>query len=174
MSDQNCSTHCFDPVSDKSARLLVLGSYPGVTSLTHKEYYAHPRNLFWDIMSELIQFDRGLDYRDRIAALQSAGIALWDVLYSCHRVGSLDSGIASSSIVVNDFETFFKNHHLIRIIVFNGAKAEQEFNRRVIPATAEMPGTPERVRLPSTSPAMASMTYGEKLQRWSLILDYLV
>lgn len=173
MNDQNACDHCFAPVSNSSARLLILGSYPGVTSLAQSQYYAHPRNMFWDIMSELIQFNRGLDYQKRISALQAAGIALWDVLYSCKRAGSLDAKIVSPSIVINDFENFFQIHPLIRTIVFNGAKAEQEFNKRVVPVAVQMIGSKQCLRVPSTSPAMASMSYREKVQRWRLILDHL-
>lgn len=167
------SSHCFAPLSLPTARLLILGSYPGVMSLEENEYYAHPRNVFWDIMSEIIGFDRSLVYLDRAAALQHAGIALWDVLYSCRRTGSLDSKIESISIVINDFESFFSEHPLIKAIVFNGGKAELEFRRRVIPAAAGQVGSKPLLRLPSTSPAMASMPYAQKLESWRVIKDFL-
>ena len=92
-------------------------------------------------MADIVGFERTLTYRQRTSILQQAGIALWDVLYSCRRPGSLDSKIETSSIVTNDFNTFFTNHPRIRIIFFNGAKAEQEFRKRVVPVMADLPGS---------------------------------
>ena len=173
MKKPSRADHCFAPLSASRARLLILGSYPGVRSLEQYQYYAHPRNVFWDILSEIVGFERSLEYQERAAALQQAGIALWDVLYSCKRIGSLDSSIEPASIVINDFDRFFLGHPLITVIVFNGAKAEQEFKKRVLPATADLIASKQLVRLPSTSPAMASMTYAKKLESWKVIKDYL-
>lgn len=174
MHKSKISNHCFAPLSLPTSRLLILGSYPGVRSLEEIQYYAHPRNVFWDIMSEVIGFDRKFRYLERAAALQHAGIALWDVLYSCKRSGSLDSKIESPSIVINDFDSFFSDHQMIKAIVFNGAKAEKEFRKRVIPAVADLVGSKQLLRLPSTSPAMASMDYAKKLESWRVIKDYLL
>ena len=174
MHRSQISNHCFAPLSLSTARLLILGSYPGVKSLEETQYYAHPRNVFWDIMSEMVGFDRDLAYLERAAALQHAGIALWDVLYSCKRSGSLDSKIESPSIVINDFISFFSDHQMIKAIVFNGVKAEQEFRKRVLPAAADLVGSKQLLRLPSTSPAMASMDYEKKLESWRVIKDYLL
>lgn len=173
MKKNRLADHCFAPLSDSAARLLILGSYPGVSSLEQSQYYAHPRNVFWDILSEIVGFERSLEYKERAATLQHAGIALWDVLYSCKRIGSLDSSIEPASIVINDFDTFFLGHPLIDVVVFNGAKAEQEFRKRVLPATADLVALKQFLRLPSTSPAMASITYAKKLESWKIIKDYL-
>lgn len=173
MKKPSRADHCFAPLSASTARLLILGSYPGVRSLEQSQYYAHPRNVFWDILSEIVGFKRSLKYQERAAALQQAGVALWDVLYSCKRIGSLDSSIEPGSIVINDFDTFFLDHPLIEVVIFNGAKAEQEFKKRVLPATAGLNDSKQLLRLPSTSPAMASMTYAKKLESWKVIEDYL-
>ena len=165
--------NCFAPLASPAAQLLILGSYPGVTSLEKRQYYAHPRNAFWDIIADIVGFERNLDYRQKASILKQAGIALWDVLYSCRRPGSLDSRIESSSIIINDFNTFFQNHPMIKVIVFNGAKAEQEFRKRVLPASTDRLGSKLLLRLPSTSPAMASLSYGQKLESWNVIADYL-
>src|ERR1700736_657566 len=81
----------FPPVVDDATRVLVLGSMPGEMSLRTQQYYAHPRNAFWCIMSELLRFDPCSDYQVRLRTLCSAGIGLWDALQACDRVGSLDS-----------------------------------------------------------------------------------
>ncbi len=164
---------CFAPLALPTAQLLILGSYPGITSLEKQEYYAHPRNVFWDIIAEIVGFKRTLEYRDRTLILQQAGIALWDVLLSCKRSGSLDAKIESSSITINDFNSFFKNHPMIRAIVFNGTRAEQEFKKRVVPISADLLVSKELLSMPSTSPAMASLSYRKKLERWSVVAEYL-
>ena len=169
--EQSTTPSCFAPASSPSARILILGSFPGVTSLEKQQYYAYPRNSFWSIILSLLDLSDSLTYDERIATLVERNIALWDVLYSCSRSGSLDSAIESGSIVVNDFTTFFKNHPLIKAIFFNGTKAEKEFNKNV--ASAVNISCNVFHTLPSTSPAMAAMTVDQKKEAWSIISNYL-
>jgi TDG/mug DNA glycosylase family protein len=154
--------YCFPPIEDSTARILMLGSMPGQESLRAVQYYAHPRNVFWRIMGELTGSSPEIPYDMRTRILKSAGIALWDVLASCKRPGSLDSDI--SSIVPNDFETFFLNHPHISHIYFNGAMAEKCYQKFVLPRLT--PRTSYYLRLPSTSPAHASLSYEQKLSAW--------
>ncbi len=63
---------------------------------------------------------RDLPYVERLAALAERRIALWDVLASCVRPGSLDSSILGSTAVLNDFSRFFRTHALIRTVFFEG------------------------------------------------------
>jgi len=79
----------FEPIEDAVSTVLILGSMPGKASLAAGEYYAHPRNVFWTIMGELVGAHPGLPYQDRLKILRCSGIALWDVLGSCVRPGSL-------------------------------------------------------------------------------------
>jgi double-stranded uracil-DNA glycosylase len=157
----------FEPIADISAKILILGSMPGVESLRAKQYYAHPRNLFWPILDKLLDTKADQPYEQRIKALKSAGIALWDVLESCIREGSLDSSIESGSLVPNDFKLFFSQHPNITHIFFNGAKAEACYQAHVLPNFN--PGPLQYQRLPSTSPANAAMSYEKKLQAWQAI-----
>ena len=53
---------------------------PGELSLKAGQYYAHPRNAFWRIMGELFGAAPSLPYQERVAILQSVGVALWDSL----------------------------------------------------------------------------------------------
>jgi len=159
----------FAPVSDGNATRLILGSMPGVASLRAGQYYAHPRNWFWRILGEILGLDPGLPYADRVGALVSSGIALWDVLKSCTRAGSLDAAIERDSIIPNDFAAFFARHPQVRRIYFNGSTAEQYFRRRVLPLLPAVALVYER--LPSTSPAHAAMSYEEKLAAWQVITD---
>ena len=158
--------HSFPPLSRADANVLILGSMPGRMSLQRKQYYAHPRNAFWPIVGELFGFDANLSYRQRRGALEQSRTAVWDVLKTCTRSTSLDSDIIESSIVTNDFNRFFSRHPDICLIVFNGAKAEQVFLRNVIPELDSPQRDIPRVRLPSTSPAHAAMSFDQKLRSW--------
>ncbi len=160
--------HGFPPVAHPDARLLILGSMPGEASLRAGEYYANERNAFWRIMGDLIGAGPALPYERRLACLAAAGVALWDVISTCERYGSLDSDIVNSSVCANDFLAFFAVHRRIERVFFNGGAAETSFRRHVLPQL-ESPGF-QMMRLPSTSPAHAARSYGEKLQAWSAIL----
>ena len=157
----------FAPIETADARILILGSMPGEASLRAGQYYAHPRNLFWRIMGELLDIDPSSPYGQRVQALKAARVALWDVLQSCRRKGSLDSHIDNESLVPNDFAAFFRHHTKINHVFFNGAKAEQCYRKHVHPAIEIE--TIEYLRLPSTSPANASISHERKLEAWRVI-----
>ena len=138
---------------------------PGAASLKAKQYYAHPQNGFWPIMGQLLGFDPSAPYRRRERALKAARIAVWDVLRSCVRPGSLDARIKLET--ANDFAAFFRAHPRLRHVFFNGAKAEASYRRHVqIPSG----GAIRYARLPSTSPAHASLSAARKLAAWRAIL----
>jgi TDG/mug DNA glycosylase family protein len=153
----------FPPISLPDARLLILGSMPGQASLAARQYYAHPRNAFWPIMGRLLGFDPAAAYADRATALRAAGIALWDVVHSCARPGSLDASIDRDSARINDFAAFFAAHPGISQVFFNGATAESLFRKAVLPSLA---APPDLLRLPSTSPAHAALSFERKLAAW--------
>jgi hypoxanthine-DNA glycosylase len=160
--------HSFPPIACATARVLILGSMPGVISLRESQYYAHPRNQFWRIVGELVGFDPAGPYEVRVASLSSADIALWDVLESCIRRNSLDSAIEPLSVVPNDFAALLAAHPRIGRICFNGAAAEALYLRHVRPRLPPGPEI-EHLRLPSTSPAHAALSYAAKLQVWRAI-----
>lgn len=157
----------FAPVAHRSARVLVLGSMPGVRSLEAGQYYAHPQNAFWRVMGTVLGFDPGAPYEERVETLKASGIALWDVLHSCVRPGSLDSAIEHGSRVPNDFAAFFRRHPALEQVCFNGAEAERSFRLHVLPGL-EIEGL-GYVRLPSTSPAY-TMSFANKLSAWRAAL----
>ena len=88
----------FPPIAQRTARVLILGTMPGRVSLRERQYYAHPQNAFWRIVGGILGFDPALAYPERVAAVQSAGVAIWDVLKACAREGSLDSAIDPASL----------------------------------------------------------------------------
>jgi TDG/mug DNA glycosylase family protein len=164
----------FDPIIAPDSTILILGSMPGMESLRRGQYYAHPRNLFWRIMGDLVGVPAGAAYPERVAHLAQAGIALWDSLKYCVRSGSLDADIVTGTEDPNDFATLLADHPGIRAIGFNGKKSEQVFRQQVLPTIpAAVVARLALIGLPSTSPANAGLTYEQKLARWRVILDYL-
>jgi TDG/mug DNA glycosylase family protein len=163
----------FPPIADNNAIILILGSMPSIKSLQAEQYYAHPRNSFWFIMTKLFASKPDLDYDERTELLLHNRIALWDVLNTCQRKGSLDSSINNKTIIVNDFNKFLTEHPSIKAIYFNGSRAQQEYNKHVLAVIDEKFSAIEYLRLPSTSPAMASLSHEQKLQQWKVILHYL-
>lgn len=158
-------------LSPPQARVLLLGSMPGAASLAQQQYYAHPRNLFWPIMAELAGFSANLPYQEKVRALNASGIALWDVIASCQRAGSLDSAIRDEQ--VNDFAGFFASQPNLAAIGFNGGKAWQSFKRHVLPLQI-VPAGIKLITLPSTSPAHAALGFTEKLQQWHQLRPFLL
>ncbi len=148
------------PIIGDGAKSLILGNMPSVMSLGAQQYYANPRNAFWRITGEIFGFDASAPYEERVSALTTQRIAVWDVLRSCRRVGSLDSAVEPDSMVANDFGQLFECHPHITRVFFNGAAAEKNFSRLVRVA----PDLLYR-RLPSTSPAQ-TMRYADKLAAW--------
>lgn len=160
----------FPPLAKPGARVLILGSMPGVASLRAQQYYAHPHNQFWPIMGRILGFDPQTAYEIRCEVLVSSGLAIWDVLQSCVRPGSLDGDIDRSSIVANDFSAFFRSQPNLQKVLFNGSAAENLFHRRVL-REQNIPTAIQTQRLPSTSPAHAGMRIAEKQASWRNALD---
>ena len=142
---------------------------PGIASLKKQQYYGHPRNAFWPIMGALFGAQPELDYQQRTDILKEHKIAVWDVLQSCHRPGSLDANIRPQSININDFADFFVTHPNIRKVFFNGKTAENLFKKHVLPILAPCLAQLEYLCLPSTSPAFASLSLEQKLTAWKII-----
>ena len=163
----------FPPIADENAIVLILGSMPSIKSLEARQYYAHPQNSFWFIMTKLLGCADVPAYSERKKLLTRNRVALWDVLKTCRRKGSLDSSIENGTTVLNDFNTFFAEHPSIRAVFFNGSRAQQEYNRSILPSLDPGYAGIAYERLPSTSPAMASLSRDQKLKAWKRIMAYL-
>jgi hypoxanthine-DNA glycosylase len=159
----------FPPIARADARVLILGSLPGVASIEAQQYYAQPRNAFWRIMGELIGAGPDLDYPSRLARLEHKQVALWDVAAMAVRPGSLDAAIVGSSVKPNDFASLYARCRSIELILFNGAKAAELYRRWVLPGLAPAHAAIATRRLPSTSPAHAGMPYSQKLDAWRIV-----
>ncbi len=156
----------FAPILGAQPRILILGSMPGQRSLDVKQYYAHPRNVFWPIMMQLFDVDTELPYQERVSLLMQKGVCVWDVLHDCERPGSLDSRIVRNTEQVNDFHRFFKLHPSLRVVGFNGQAARKIFHRHCKGLYDEWP-LMRWVDLPSTSPAHAAVSAADKATIWS-------
>lgn len=155
--------HSFEPISNKDATILILGTMPGEQSFFLNQYYGHTHNKFWKLLFTIFETPFSEDYENKKALLLQNKIALWDVLQACERKGSLDSAIKNE--VTNDFKDFLKNHPNITHIFFNGQKAASFF-KKYVSLEHDYPTT----ILPSTSPANAGKTFEEKLSEWKAIL----
>lgn len=149
------------PVAGPGTRLLLLGSFPGVASLRAQQYYGHPRNQFWPILSALWQQDlTALPYGQRLAVMQAHGLGLWDVYAACRRQGSLDSAIEAAEM--NDLRGLVAGLPRLQAIAHHGGESA-----RAVTTTAAL-GKPVH-RLPSTSPANASWSFERKLAAWRAV-----
>ncbi|HMA12819.1 MAG TPA: DNA-deoxyinosine glycosylase [Steroidobacteraceae bacterium] len=162
----------FAPIARADARLLILGSMPGGASLAARQYYAHPRNAFWPVIEAVWGIPRSLPYVERVREVSAQGIAIWDVLQRCRRHTSLDADIDAASVVVNDFARFLRRHAHLRQIVFNGGSAEVLYRRHVLPALPQSLQQIPRLRMPSTSPAHASLRLAAKVDAWGSLRRY--
>jgi hypoxanthine-DNA glycosylase len=140
-------------------RILVLGTLPGEESLRRRQYYAHPRNLFWPILFALFDRPPERDYAQRLTFVQAHRVALWDVCASGERAASADATIRRE--VPNAIEALIDAHPSIVAVAFNGSGArrlyDRHFRRRMSLAY---------LALPSTSPAYAGLDFAGKLERW--------
>ncbi|WP_262071182.1 MULTISPECIES: DNA-deoxyinosine glycosylase [unclassified Stenotrophomonas] len=141
---------------DAHARVLVLGSMPGIASLQAAQYYAHPRNRFWPLMAALCDVDAMLPYAARMEALLAAGVGVWDVIGRCERAGSLDASIVRGSEVANALPALIDTLPALRAICCNGGTAHRAFLRHIAPSLSARAQALPVWSLPSTSPANAA------------------
>jgi hypoxanthine-DNA glycosylase len=156
----------FSPIADARARVLVLGTLPGEESLRRREYYAHPRNLFWPIVFALFDTAPAAGYAERLAFVAAQRIALWDVCKLAEREASADSAIRGER--PNAIDRLLDTHPLIHAVAFNGSGARRLYDRHF----TRRPGL-TYLALPSTSPAHARLDFAAKLARWSELREVL-
>jgi hypothetical protein len=151
----------FPPIVDEQSEILILGSVPGAKSLEMQQYYAHPQNQFWKILFHIFNETFSADYHQKIDLLKRHKIALWDVIESCERKGSLDTEIKNE--IDNNIPQLIENHPNIKIIFCNGQKSY----KNLIKILGKNFKIPIEV-LPSTSP-LHTVKFEEKLLIWEQI-----
>ena len=163
MSTTNEVLEGLPAVIDHRTRLVVLGSFPGVASLQAAQYYGHPRNHFWPILSALFSVDlASLPYAKRLPIVLNRGVGLWDVYASCLRAGSLDSAIREP--VLNDLASLKLLAPNLQAVAHNGGESARSKKHTEALGVAAY-------RLPSTSPANASWSYARKLAAWQAVFE---
>lgn len=155
----------FFPIIDEHSRVLILGSMPGVESLRLQQYYANPRNQFWKIIYSLFNSEPDPNYEERVSFIKSNKIAVWDVIGTCYREGSLDSNIREEK--VNDFSALFEAYPNLKTVLFNGGKAYETYKKWI--GFGTIPNLTFH-KLTSSSPANTKK-YEEKLREWVVIKD---
>jgi hypoxanthine-DNA glycosylase len=156
----------FPPVVDARARILVLGTLPGEESLRRREYYAHPRNLFWPILFALFDAEPVTDYRAKLEFVMARRIALWDVVAAGEREASADAAIRREK--PNAIAALLDAHPQIVAVAFNGSTAKRLYDKYF-----ERRAGLAYLALPSTSPAHARLGFAEKLARWRAVREVL-
>lgn len=155
----------FPPLIDHTSRILILGSIPGVKSLEKQQYYAHPQNKFWAIIFELFNEEFTEDYSERLNVLKKHHIAVWDVIDSCERKGSLDSEIKNEE--ANQIAELLEKYPNIKAIFCNGGKSYKNL-QKILGKNYQLPV----FLLPSTSP-LHTISFEKKLEEWKSVLDFL-
>ena len=154
----------FEPIVGTQPTVMLLGSLPGEKSLEIQQYYGFKQNRFWKIMFKFFNQEFSEDYQIRINLIQTNPIILWDVAHSANRNGSLDSAILEEE--PNAIEALLEKHPSIQLIIFNGKKAEQMFNR-FFKSKKHI----NYIVLPSTSPANASYSFEKLFKLWDEVLS---
>jgi len=153
----------FAPLADEKSEILILGTMPGVMSLTKQEYYGHKQNAFWKIIYSLYaSLPVAENFEDKVVLLRQNNIAVWDVLADCERKGSLDIHIKNHTY--NDIDGLLQEFPRIKKVLFNGKESHKYFERQF----KKIEGISYYV-MPSTSPAN-TMKFEEKLRIWKAAL----
>jgi hypoxanthine-DNA glycosylase len=151
------------PVIARGSRLVILGSFPGVASLKAQQYYGHPRNHFWPLLSAIWGVDLvAMGYERRLAEVRRRGLGLWDVYAACVRPGSLDSAITAAEL--NDLASLKRRAPGLALVAHNGGESARAMRHT---ATLGLPV----LRLPSSSPANASWSFERKLSAWRVAFE---
>ncbi len=159
---------CLPPIVDARSRILILGTLPGEESLRLRQYYGHPRNHFWPVMSAVLGAPMPPSYEDRCRLLLARGVGVWDVLGSARRNGSLDSSITDAK--ANALTKLFGRHPDIRHVAFNGQRAASLFRQHVTRRADETFAHISFLVLPSTSPTYVR-PLAEKALAWQAALS---
>jgi TDG/mug DNA glycosylase family protein len=160
----------FAPVLSSNPKVLILGSMPSGMSLKEQEYYGNPRNHFWDILFELFNQEKLINYDAKLSFIRKHQIALWDSIGACYREGSLDVNITADE--PNDIIGLLQAYPSIQLIACNGTKSYQTFMKNF--PKSEL-GNVHVLKMPSTSPIPGryTKTFEGKVETWKQILEYI-
>lgn len=163
MTESTRVMHTFEPIYNRDSRILILGSFPSVKSREALFYYGHPRNRFWQVLAKLTNRVVPVSIEEKKALLLEEHIAVWDVIASCSITGSADSSIRD--VTANDIRSLLEKTG-IQAVFANGGKAWELYQKYCFPDTGL-----ESVKLPSTSPANASLDLDALVEKWKNIIN---
>lgn len=153
--------HPFPPLYDEHSTILILGSFPSVTSREQMFYYGHPRNRFWVVTAAVFGSPVPGSIDQKKEFLHANHIALWDSIASCDITGSSDSSI--KNVTANDISSLIAGTRISRI--FCNGRTSYEVYRKYVKNRTLMGA----VCLPSTSPANASWSPEKLTAEWRII-----
>ncbi len=159
------SFHPFQPVIDEASKILILGTFPSIKSFENAFYYGHPQNQFWKLLAAVFKEDVPKKIEEKIAFLKRHHIALWDMVKVCQRESSLDSSL--KNVEVNDIADLLKKYPNIEAIFFTGRKAQELYSRHF--TNLQIP----TFYLPSPSPAYRKLNFEKKIEKWSILTQFL-
>ena len=152
----------FEPIIPNTPKVLIVGSIPSITSLEKQEYYGFTHNRFWRIMSQFFNCDFAC-YEEKVSCMKQNHIVLWDVIHSCEREGSLDSKI--KNVEVNDLESLLKKYPTIRVVLCNGKKSYELYQKHFLHLSIHC------LCMPSTSNANRSISEETLFAEWTKALQ---
>lgn len=156
-------SHGFDAFLNENSSLLILGSFPSVTSRKKGFYYMHPQNRFWPLLCVLFKDENFLsdDILKKKQALALHRIALYDVVLSCNIQQSADESIKNITLFPFD-EIITKSS--IQKIICNGKKSFDLFDKYFSYSSVPY------FYLPSTSPRNASYSLDDLISSWRKVI----
>ncbi len=157
--------HPFGPIFDETSRVLMLGTLPSPKAREVGIPYGHPQNRFWPVLAALFGEPVPASNDERRSLALRNHVAIWDVIEECDIEGASDASIRN--VKPADL-TRVLDHAPIRAIFCTGAKSAELYRKY----DEERYGRP-CIKLPSTSPANASMRLDDLIARYRVILDYL-
>ncbi|WP_413511199.1 DNA-deoxyinosine glycosylase [Myroides odoratus] len=166
MKEKNKRIQSFQPLLSSKPKVLILGTMPSVKSLEQQEYYGNKQNVFWKLMFTVAGQELPATYAEKITFIHNNHLALWDVLQSCERQGSLDSEIKEE--VPNAIRQLLQEYPSIHTLVFSSQKAAQYFKKYI----GQIEGI-QMITMPSPSGANARMSFAQKLDAWRGLTDLL-
>ena len=158
------SIHPFKPIIDKNSKILILGTFPSIKSFEDNFYYAHPKNQFWRLISNVFNENEPKTTQEKIIFLKKHKIALWDMIKQCNRTNSLDSSL--TEIEPNDIKSLLKKYPNIKKIYFTSKTALKIYKKYFKDLDVKYD------YLDSPSPAYAKKSFEEKLINWKKRLNF--
>lgn len=162
MEEYQTIKHTFEPVWNQKSEILILGTFPSVKSRENHFYYGHPQNRFWKLLANIYRESVPETIDEKKELILKHHLAVWDVIDQCDIIGSSDSSIRN--VVPCDLAALLAKSS-IRMILANGAKAYELYQKHQLPKTGL-----KAQKLPSTSPANAGWSLERLQEVWGAVL----